>query len=284
MYNSNGGQKHNKRIIIVTLVLVVFSVVTLLTARPAGPMEMLFKDTITNLEYYFIKAPINYVNDLFAEYHDLKDVYKENAKLKKQLENLSREVAMNETLEEEIAALKEMTGIKNLPTDYQLKYANVITRDASTWQNEITIDMGHLSHIEKGMAVINSDGMIGIVSQVNEMSSVVTLLSSENLKVQLPVVIKSDGKNYYGLLNSFDVDKQNYQITLLSDVEKIEKDAKVLTSGLGGKDKSPKGLLIGTVESFGSSHNTTKSVCRVKPSVSFDSLNKVAIIQRKNKK
>ncbi len=105
-----------------------------------------------------------------------------------------------------------------------MKYAHVIGRDAESWQNEVIIDLGNMANIEKGMAVIDSKGMIGIVTQVSEMSSTVTLLSSENFKIQLPVMIQSGEQEYYGLLSSYDVTTQTYRITLLSDVEKIEKD------------------------------------------------------------
>lgn len=244
----------------------------------------MFKDTIANIEYYVIKAPIEYVSHLFDEYSDLKDVYNENAKLKEQLDNLARESAMNETLSNEIEELKKLTGIDFLPTEYQVKYTNVIARDAESWNNQVTINLGNLSGIKEGMAVISSDGMIGTVTNVSEISSTVSLLLSETSKSQLPVMIISGDEEYYGLLNRYDLSSKSYRITLLSDVEKLEKGAKVVTSGLGGVGKSPKGILVGTVENYTVGDDATESVCMVKPSVNFDSLNYVAVVQRVNEK
>ena len=285
MYKKNNKwNKHNKRIVIVTIDLVLFSVFTLVTSRSASGIETMFKDTIANIEYYVIKAPIEYVSHLFDEYSDLKDVYNENAKLKEQLDNLARESAMNETLSNEIEELKKLTGIDFLPTEYQVKYTNVIARDAESWNNQVTINLGNLSGIKEGMAVISSDGMIGTVTNVSEISSTVSLLSSETSKSQLPVMIISGDEEYYGLLNRYDLSSKSYRITLLSDVEKLEKGAKVVTSGLGGVGKSPKGILVGTVENYTVGDDATESVCMVKPSVNFDSLNYVAVVQRVNEK
>ena len=280
LYNKNKKQKNNKRMIIITVVLVLFSVFTLVTSRSSSRIENIFKDTIANIEYYLIKAPISYVGGLVNEYQEMKDVYKENAKLKEQLDNLARESALNEVLSSEINDLKEITSIDYLPTDYQVKYTKVISRDGENWNNEVTIDLGKMSGVKEGMAVIGSKGMIGTITSVNEISSTVSLLSSEKSKSQLPVMILSGDKEYYGLLNRYDLDSKCYRITLLSDVEKLDKDAKVVTSGLGGEGKSPKGILVGTVKDYSTGTNATESVCEAVPSADFDSLSYVAVVQR----
>lgn len=275
--------KHNKRIVIVTIVLVAFSIVTLVTSRSASGIELMFKDTIANIEYYLIKAPIQYVSGIFSEYTEMKNVYEENEILKKELDKLARESAMNEVTVNELKEIMELTEMDFLPTDYQLKYTSVIQRDAQSWNNEVTIDKGSLAGIKEGMAVISSQGMIGTVTSTSEISSTVSLLSSENNKSQLPIMILSGDQEYYGLLDRYDLTTKSYRVTLLSsDVEKIEKDAKVVTSGLGGKGKSPKGILVGTVENYTVGDNATESICMVKPSADFNSLNAVAVVQRMN--
>lgn len=276
--------KHNKRIVIVTVILIVFSVFTLLLNRSASSIESIFKDTIANIEYYVIKTPINYVTGLFSEYNELKNVYEENAQLKEQLDKYAREAALNEVLSSELEKMKELTKIDFLPTDYKVMQTTVIARDIQSWNNEVTINLGKSSGIKEGMAVISAKGMIGTITQVNELSATVSLLSSEKSKSQLPVMIISGGKEYYGLLNKYDIEKKAYRITLLSDVEKLDKNAKVVTSGLGGAGKSPKGILVGTVENYTSKGETTESSCLVKPSADFDSLDYVAVVQRVNSK
>ena len=284
LYKKRKMSTHNKRIIIITVVLILFSICTLVISRSPSSLESIFKDTIANIEYYVVKTPIQYVSDLFKEYSELKDVYEENAMLKEQLDKYAREAAINETLSLELEQLKELTNIDFLPTDYSISNTKVIARDVESWNNEVTIDLGKTAGINEGMAVISSQGMIGTVTQVNEISSTVSLLSSENPQSQLPVMVISEGKEYYGLLSKYDINKKCYRITLLSDVEKLEKGAKVVTSGLGGIGKSPKGILVGTVERYTSRRSGTESTCLVKPSADFDSLNYVAVVKRVNSK
>ena len=284
MYKDRQKKKSQRRIIIFTVVMLVFSLVSLLISRSPSSIESILKDTVANIEYYLVKTPIQYVSGLFSEFNELKDVYKENELLKQQLDKYAREAAINETLSLELEQMKEITKIDFLPTDYNVRYAKVISRDVESWTNEITIDLGETSGIKEGMAVISAKGMIGTVTKTDKISSTVSLLSAENPHSQLPVMIMSGNQEYYGLLNRYDTQTQTYRITLLSDVEKLDKDARVVTSGLGGVGKSPKGILVGTVSSFTPKSEATESVCQVKPSANFDSVNYVAVVQRVNSK
>ena len=238
--------------IAVTIILVVVSVFSLL-ANADIPGAYIVKDSVANIEYYIIKAPISYVRSVFQEYVDLKVVYREN---------------------------KRLNGIKNLSTDYELKYTNIIERDANNWSNEVTINIGSNSDVTNGMAVITSKGMIGTVTKVTPVSSTITLLTDENAKSQLPVMITDGSATYYGLLNSYNIKSKTFNVSILSTVDKIAKGASVTTSGLGGKGKSPKGLLVGTVTSFSSGDNATGKTVTVKPAANFDDLNYVAVVKR----
>ena len=79
------------------------------------------------------------------------------------------------------------------------------------------------------MAVCDSKGMIGVVSHVTEISSTVSLLTSENPSNQIPVMIINGDQTIYGLLKNYDVNKKVLNITLLSGIDKLEKNAKVYT-------------------------------------------------------
>lgn len=274
--------KHNKRIIITTVILVLFSIATLLFNRKSSSFEVILSDTIANIEYYCVKAPINFVTGLFDEYTSLKEVYEENAILKKQLEKMIKDQAMNQVLSEEIKQLKEITQIDWLPTDYNIKYATVISRDVKNWSNQLKIDLGESSGISENMAVVTAKGMIGTVTDVSETSSTVTLLSSEKSMSQLPVMIISGDERYYGLLDSYDLEKKSYRVKLLSNIKEIKEDSIVVTSGLGGSGKSPKGILLGTVDQYSLKDEAMESICNVTPSVDFNDLNYLAVVQKVN--
>lgn len=278
MFNKNRS-RYNKRIVIVTVVLIAVSVFSLLASQGL-PLSEFLSDPVANIEYYVIKAPIRFVSNVYTEYSELKTVYRENKRLKRTLDNYAREVAYNEVLSNELNELKKITGNDSLTTDYKVKYTTVIQRDVENWNNQITIDVGKASNVTKGMAVITAKGMIGTVTDVSAISSTVTLLTSEKLTYQIPVMITSGKKTYYGLLDDYDVDAGAYTVKLLSTVTKIQKGSNVTTSGLGGKNTAPRGILVGTVTGFSAGDSAEGKSVTVKPSADFDSLNYVAVVQR----
>ena len=71
------------------------------------------------IEYYIIKKPISFVNDIFNEYNDLKDVYDENRILKEKLDSYVNVESENEVLQSEIKKLKKLTEMDYLPNDYK---------------------------------------------------------------------------------------------------------------------------------------------------------------------
>lgn len=223
------------------------------------------------------KKPVEFVSNLFSEYNELKDVYKENKILKAKLSSYASVEVNTDVLSKEIDELKKMLNIEYLPTDYNVKTTSFV-RESDDWNNEITIDLGSLAGVSKDMVVISSKGMIGKVTSVTEVTARVQLLTAENPTSALPIQVINGDQNVYGLLNRYDIESKCFEITLFSDVEKFEDNAKVITSGLGGK--APKGIYIGTVESSIVSEDGTSKTIRVKPAADFNDLSYVAVVFR----
>lgn len=234
-------------------------------------------DSIAAIEYYVVKKPVEFVSNLFSEYNELKDVYKENKILKAKLSSYASVEVNTDVLSKEIDELKKMLNIEYLPTDYNVKTTSFV-RESDDWNNEITIDLGSLAGVSKDMVVISSKGMIGKVTSVTEVTARVQLLTAENPTSALPIQVINGDQNVYGLLNRYDIESKCFEITLFSDVEKFEDNAKVITSGLGGK--APKGIYIGTVESSIVSEDGTSKTIRVKPAADFNNLSYVAVVFR----
>ena len=68
----------------------------------------------------------------------------------------------------------------------------------------------------------------------------------------------------------------------MSDVDKLEDNAKVITSGLGGDQKAPKGIYIGTAEVIDVSNDGTTKTLKVKPAEDFSDLSYVSVVFRGN--
>ena len=275
---NNRKKQRNKRIVlIITVAIVVFSTISLVFSRTQGGLERMVSDSIAAIEYYVVKKPVEFVSNLFSEYNELKDVYKENKILKAKLSSYASVEVNTDVLSKEIDELKKMLNIEYLPTDYNVKTTSFV-RESDDWNNEITIDLGSLAGVSKDMVVISSKGMIGKVTSVTEVTARVQLLTAENPTSALPIQVINGDQNVYGLLNRYDIESKRFEITLFSDVEKFEDNAKVITSGLGGK--APKGIYIGTVESSIVSEDGTSKTIRVKPAADFNDLSYVAVVFR----
>ena len=275
---NNRKKQRNKRIVlIITVAIVVFSTISLVFSRTQGGLERMVSDSIAAIEYYVVKKPVEFVSNLFSEYNELKDVYKENKILKAKLSSYASVEVNTDVLSKEIDELKKMLNIEYLPTDYNVKTTSFV-RESDDWNNEITIDLGSLAGVSKDMVVISSKGMIGKVTSVTEVTARVQLLTAENPTSALPIQVINGDQNVYGLLNRYDIESKCFEITLFSDVEKFEDNAKVITSGLGGK--APKGIYIGTVESSIVSEDGTSKTIRFKPSADFNDLSYVAVVFR----
>ena len=275
---NNRKKQRNKRIVlIITVAIVVFSTISLVFSRTQGGLERMVSDSIAAIEYYVVKKPVEFVSNLFSEYNELKDVYKENKILKAKLSSYASVEVNTDVLSKEIDELKKMLNIEYMPTDYNVKTTSFV-RESDDWNNEITIDLGSLAGVSKDMVVISSKGMIGKVTSVTEVTARVQLLTAENPTSALPIQVINGDQNVYGLLNRYDIESKCFEITLFSDVEKFEDNAKVITSGLGGK--APKGIYIGTVESSIVSEDGTSKTIRVKPAADFNDLSYVAVVFR----
>ena len=273
---NNRRKRRNKKIMIGVIVGVIFlSVIGFFVGRKQSRLEKTLSNSISMIEYYIVKKPLSFIGDIFNEYNDLKDVYDENKKLKTKLDSYANVEAENEILTTEIDKLKKITEIDYLPRDVQI-------RDQTNWNDEITIDLGSMNDIQEGMAVCDSKGMVGVVSKVTEISSTVSLITSENPSNQIPVMVVNGDQVVYGLLENYSVNSQKLNITLLSNIDKLEKGAKVYTSGLGGDGKSPKGIYIGKAKKLVTQTDGTTTTLMVTPAANMEDLSYVSVIKKVN--
>lgn len=280
---NNRRKRRNKKIMIGVIVGVIFlSVIGFFVGRKQSRLEKTLSNSISMIEYYIVKKPLSFIGDIFNEYNDLKDVYDENKKLKTKLDSYANVEAENEILTTEIDKLKKITEIDYLPSDYQTKVATVQIRDQTNWNDEITIDLGSMNDIQEGMVVCDSKGIVGVVSKVTEISSTVSLITSENPSNQIPVMVVNGDQVVYGLLENYRVNSQKLNITLLSNIDKLEKGAKVYTSGLGGDGKSPKGIYIGKAKKLVTQTDGTTTTLMVTPAANMEDLSYVSVIKKVN--
>ena len=136
--------------------------------------------------------------------------------------------------QEEYQKMEQILEVKDY--DYDVIYSKIVLRDIYEFYDEFTIGKGSKDGVSLQDLVVNQDGVVGIVKEVNNYSSTVLMLTSP--KIELSVRIG----DAYGILTSQDKKIVVKNITL---DEKIEVGDSVYTSGL---TSIPGGFLIGEVK------------------------------------
>ena len=183
---------------------------------------------------------------------------------------------VNEELENQVSELKKILSIDNVLSEYENIYGVVISRDIGYWYDKVIINKGSNDGVMEGMAVINSEGLIGKVISSSNFNSTVQLLTSENIN-KTSVKIENNDNYVYGLITEYKEDKNSYIVEGISDDIKI--GSKVTTTGFG--DIFPAGIIVGTViDSKSDAYGLAKTI-EIKPNVDFNNINIVSILKRK---
>lgn len=182
-------------------------------------------------------------------------------KKKDNIENAEIKILKEENnhLKEEINNLTDIgTYAKYNYTLTKMSYRSIYD------SQEIYIEGGKSEGFSINYAIVNAQGLVGIISEVNDTSSKVTLLSGvPNLSVKI--------NDTYGTLSAYEEDF--LVIDNISNYSKINLNDEVYTSTLGTiKEK----ILIGTVYKI--EDNDISKKIFVKSKVDFNNLNYLYVV------
>ena len=265
-------------IILIILLLIIFSF-TLKEDRKLSKAESLLKDGLIYSEK-IITYPFNYIKENIKEYKKLKDVNKNNNILETSIDRIDSIEAENIELRRQLETLKEELNINYTLSDYEYLNATVVSRNVGYWHNKITINKGTYNGVEKDMVVISSKGLIGKVIKTSTFTSDVRLITTSDTSNKISVHISNGDNNLYGLINSYDYNKNVLELEGISNTKDVNIGDYVYTSGLGGV--FPTGILIGIVEEITTGSYDLAKIIKVKPSADFNDINYVSILKRKS--
>lgn len=192
--------------------------------------------------------------------------------------NTNLDFTLSQEKTREIASLKELLGLKNILSNFDIVYATTVNRNVSTFQEILTIDKGSSDGLEKDMAVVTQNGLIGKLDKVSYHFSEVKLLTStsEN-RYQVSVMVEGE-ENYFGILNQYSTEQETFYITGIPSNSVIQEGDIVTTSGLGGI--FPSGIMVGTVTNVEEDGYGISKQIRLKSEQNFRDIKYVAVLKR----
>jgi len=251
-------------LLIVSFSLIFIGKIDLYTVRAT-------KSTISELVapiYDIVAAPVRAFETMASGMRTLASFRAENVRLRAENERLKRWQRRAEILESENRQLKTVLGAAST-TDLEPVTARAISAPGGSFAHSLLLDIDESDAIMRGNAVVNADGLVGYVIEVERKYARILLITDVNSKI--PVLLSSSSWPALAL-------GQNTK-TLRLDFLPLEAKPKlgelVLTSGHGGI--LPPGVPVGRVISI-----TDDSVV-IEPSVVLEQISFVSVLTRDTK-
>ena len=220
------------------LSLIFFSIIFLILGSFNFKIINYVKIGITEIVYrssFIVSVPEHLIKDSYLTIQNHNKLYKENEKIKSELEILKAKDLLNEF------TILENQRLKKIVDDYLVKsdtiIAKVLSDKGSPFLRSIIINKGSKQKINLGMAVMDGAYIVGKVVEVNYLSSRVLLLSDLNSKI--PVIIEPNA--VFSILSGTGKDYGVIQYS--KKYEDIKNESVIYTSGAGNLFKA--GIPIG---------------------------------------
>ena len=195
-----------------------------------------------------------------------RNALKTNAYLQQQNILLQDELSKLRSIEKENQELKSLLRLEE-SYNYPLQITRVVTKQLNTLNNSLIVNVGSNKGIQRGMPLINSDGLIGKVILAASNYSQVMPLSHPLFRVSAQI---QDSKAN-GII-TWDISSPSYLIMdFVPKTVTIDSGMVIQTSGLG--NEFPAGIPIGQVVDFRSQEGTNTQQLKIEP---FSKLNEVS--------
>jgi len=222
------------------LSLIFFSIILLILGSFNFKIINYLKVGIKEVVYrssFIISVPENLLKDGYLTIQNHNNLYKENKKIKSELEILKAKDLLNEFI------ILENQRLKNIVDDYLVKsdtiIAKVLSDKGSPFLKSIIINRGSKHKINLGMVVMDGAYLVGKVVEVNYLSSRVLLLSDLNSKI--PVIVEPN--EVFSILSG--TGKDHGIIQYSKKYDEIKNESVIYTSGAGNLFKA--GIPIGKI-------------------------------------
>jgi rod shape-determining protein MreC len=162
-------------LIIVLVVVMVGTIHYTSTSRlTVSLLEGIGRDILVPFQWVFSRVQ-RFVLNQTDKIQTLRTLKERNAELEELVQSLQAEVFELRNYKRENEWLREALDFKN-EREHDLLVAEVIGRSPSNWESTIILNKGMAHGVEKGMAVVTNDGVVGTVINVSRYSCTVLLI------------------------------------------------------------------------------------------------------------
>lgn len=257
----------------VLAVLVVLMIVFSALGGWSSPLSSVASAVVTPIQQGFNSA-WEYITNFFSAPSRIRELELENATLKEQIADLTKEKAEYETALLENEFYKDYLGLKEEHEDFEFCAAKVVSVDAADIYGAFSVNVGSLNGVSPYDPVITAEGLVGYVKSVSLTSSTVVTLLDPTVKVGAYDTRTDDS----GIVSGSAKLAKNGQCRLnnLTRDCTVAIGDNIITSGGGGI--FPEGLMIGSVNTMGQDSGDITSYAVIDTAVDFDNLRNVMVI------
>ncbi|MCP3025537.1 rod shape-determining protein MreC [Halobacillus sp. A5] len=240
--------------------------------------EKFLQDSVGWVQTVF-HSPVQLVDNAYQNIQDMLNVYEQNEVLKTRLDEYKGLIQENQQVENDNQELRDTLDKTESMRDYTPIQGTVIARSSDRWFEQMTINKGEEHGVEKDMAVITSEGMVGKIESAGAFHSNVQLLSGfdESNKIS-SWVVREDEDNAFGLIEGYDSESGRLLLEGISLDEELEEGDVVMSSGMGGV--FPSDLRIGTVEEVENDRSGLTKTAYVEPFADLFDISHVMVVDR----
>lgn len=229
---------------------------------------MPIQSTVDLPAQFFYKTRL-FFGDRLALVKDNADLKQHHIYLQAQIQKLRSVEAENHELRELLGSVEQGTEIDSFSE------GKIIKVDIDPFSQQILINRGKQQNIEVGQPVIDSDGLVGGVLEVNEYTSRVLLLTDLGFSVPVQSVRSGERAIATGSGTSGEL-RLNY-VPRTADF--IEGD-QLVTSGLGGR--FPAGYPVGVITSIQHDPSTRFTLIAATPCAKLGQLRHVLFVKHQH--
>lgn len=175
------------------------------------------------------------------------------------------------SLEKDINEYKEISNLNDCIN------STIIYRNPIYWYDELTINKGSADKIKTNSLVINNKGVIGVISNVYENTSTISLITNTDKEKRLTVGITNNEETIYGLISNYDKNKNEIIISELTKDINITDDSNVITTNFTNTFKE--GLIIAKVKEIKDDSNGLSKNVIATPIVDYNDIKYVCVIK-----